>query len=251
MFTEHPEITTPGDSTVIWRYMSIEKYLSLLVTRKLFLCRTDKFEDPWEAVWPRQQLQRFLESKSKEDRDAGEEAKQFLVGHNRSCLFVHCWHANKVESAAMWDLYSSRKSGVAIRTTVGAIKRAIEDDPDDVLIGQVNYIDYDDEKINVPWMTLAPAFLKRSSFSHENEIRVVKRHYPLGEINSLGIREVDFSKVKESMSLEVDLGWLLSSVYFSPVMDKWLVESLIDVSKNYGLDERIFKQSNLYDAFVI
>lgn len=251
MYLEHSDITTPADSTVIWRYMSIEKYLSLLVTKQLFLCRTDKFEDPWEAVWPRSQLQRFLESKIREGNESQEEAKKFLVEQNRSCVFAHCWHANKVESAAMWDLYSSRKSGIAIRTTVGAMKRAIEDDPDEVLIGQVNYIDYDDDTFTIPWMTLAPAFLKRKSFAHEHEVRVVKRHYPIGGLNALGIREIDFSKVRTNMSLVVDLGWLLSSVYFSPVMDKWLVDSLIDVSKKYGVDERVFKQSELYDSFVI
>jgi len=234
----------------VWRYMSIDKYLSLLVTRELFLCRVDSFEDPWEGVWPKKQLDKFLDSKKVDEADSPGEIKRFFLEHNRKCMFVHCWHVNESESAAMWDLYSSRKSGVAIKTTVGAIKRSLDED-DDVFIGAVKYIDYDDETETIPWMTMAPAFIKRKSFSHENEVRVMRRHYPLGGINDKGFRVVEFNDALPCMTLKVDLAWLISNVYFSPTMDPWLVKSLIDISKKYGIDDRVFKQSNLYDAFVL
>ncbi|MGS0737839.1 hypothetical protein ACVBEG_15120 [Pseudomonas sp. GG8] len=250
MYKEHDDISTPVDATVIWRYMSIEKYLSLLVSQELFLCRVDGFDDPWEGVWPRKQLDKYLRSIDKASQDESNELKRFMLEHNRKCMFVHCWHANNSESAAMWDLYSSRESGVAIRSTVGRIKDSL-DGEGDVFIGSVEYIDYDDETITIPWMTLAPAFLKRASFTHENEVRLMCRHYPLSSKNSDGVRAVIFDDALSYMTLKVNVNTLISDVYLSPTMEPWLASTLIEISKKYGVDKGVFKQSKLYDGFVL
>lgn len=45
-------IVQPIDSDFIWKYMNLEKFVSLLDTRSLFFTRADKFEDPYEGFTP-------------------------------------------------------------------------------------------------------------------------------------------------------------------------------------------------------
>ena len=33
--------------------MNLDKLLAMLCDRSLFMCRLDKFRDPWEGVWPK------------------------------------------------------------------------------------------------------------------------------------------------------------------------------------------------------
>lgn len=47
-----PGITTPEDTACLWRYMSFEKFVSLLATKTLFFTRADKFDDPFEGFTP-------------------------------------------------------------------------------------------------------------------------------------------------------------------------------------------------------
>lgn len=235
MYAEHPEFSTPEDSTVIWKYMSVEKYLSLLSTGHLHLCRLDKFEDLWEGVWPRGY-------------------KEFAVGRDaitqaKTCLFVNCWHSNNHESAAMWDLYAKKDSGIAIRTTVGQLKASFLG-ASEFYIGKVNYVDFsthfETSLINV----LVPALLKRASFEHEKEIRILELALSHDESGFDQYGNYSYKQGYESRSCKVSLVELLRSVYFSPAMPVWMSHALIDVSSKYGLASDRFIQSTLYDDFV-
>ena len=47
MYIEHPDFEQPKDeSTKVWRYMDISKFLSLLETSSLYFTRSDKFIRP-------------------------------------------------------------------------------------------------------------------------------------------------------------------------------------------------------------
>lgn len=236
MYEEHEDIDTPGDEVVIWRYMSIDKYIHLLDTSLLYMCRADKFEDPWEAVWP--------------DGYFGaipDEMQTFLY-KQRGFIFVNCWHENTYESAAMWDLYGTRHSGIAIKTTVGSLKRAIHGEHR-LYIGRVEYIDYSAHVPKALANDFTPGLLKRHSFSHEKEIRIlsvntsgsVKRENPGGSwYMEPGLAH---------MTCKVDLSCLLEEVFFSPSMPGWLSDALINVSSKYDVRTK-FRKSNLYDAKV-
>ena len=61
---DHPDFLAPPGETIIWRYMSFTKLLSLLTTRSLFLASLDELrkEDPFEGIPPNinRQLSREL-----------------------------------------------------------------------------------------------------------------------------------------------------------------------------------------------
>ena len=45
MYKTHKDFTTPNRKTIIWRYMSLSKFLSLINNEELYFARHDKFFD--------------------------------------------------------------------------------------------------------------------------------------------------------------------------------------------------------------
>src|SRR5579885_861214 len=113
VYKEHRDFPTPPDDTMIWRYMSMSKFLSLLISRSLYLTQCDRLEDPFEGTLPRN-------STPDERRDA---AKM------RHMMYVNCWYMNEHESAAMWKLYSAAGDGIAVQSTIGRLKRCFVEAP--------------------------------------------------------------------------------------------------------------------------
>jgi hypothetical protein len=52
MFINDKNIKLPEDpDTVVWKYLDLSKFVDLLLYRKLFLSRSDKFEDQYEGTF--------------------------------------------------------------------------------------------------------------------------------------------------------------------------------------------------------
>lgn len=173
--------------TIIWRYMPLDKYIDLLYRKELFLCRLDKLEDPQEGSWTKQEI-----DKSPWPEDAIQEFKEWS--------FINCWHLNKVESAAMWELYSSKNAGIAIKTTIGKLKNSLKEDSKRLHIGKVNYVDnyIDDLEYSLPQDSnrltmLGPVFKKRKSFLHENRSASCLLDYRTSSalLRKSGLRKID------------------------------------------------------------
>lgn len=229
MYEQDRDAETPPDGEIIWRYMSLDKYIDLIYRKELFLCRLDKFVDPWEGTWTKQEKKTV--PPWGEDDTVLQEFKKFS--------FINCWHMNQYESAAMWDLYSSKDAGIAIKTTIEKLKESLKEESEDLHIGKVQYEDnYDDVEQcilgNSDLPTLAPVFRKRKSFEHEKEVRLVfwtTDHKPF-------------------YYAKVDLRELFDYVYLSPTMEDWLVESIKGISKKFGIEENLFIKSDLYNQNV-
>ncbi|UOV01697.1 DUF2971 domain-containing protein [Pseudoxanthomonas mexicana] len=236
MFQMHPAIDTPADETILWRYMNLERFLALLHARALYLARLDSFVDPWEGVWPNTVVQ-ALKSEAGEFSHYGtilEAAAKLKYGS-----FVSCWHASSTESAALWDLYSG-KSGVAIRSTVKALKRALSF-PASFFIGSVRYLDFDKEAVPVGNMLVLP-FLKRKSFEHEKEVRVLYWDPKRVDWNNPEAGE-------SGIAMEVDPAVLIDEVYLSPASPDWLLKPLEELCVKFGFDVPVIR-SSLYDKQV-
>jgi hypothetical protein len=50
MYTNDKNIKLPDDETVVWKYLDLSKFVDLLLYRKLFMSRSDKFEDNMRAL---------------------------------------------------------------------------------------------------------------------------------------------------------------------------------------------------------
>ncbi|HEV8387910.1 MAG TPA: DUF2971 domain-containing protein [Nitrososphaera sp.] len=262
----YPAVVPPADDTKVWRYMDFAKFVSILDRKELFFCRADKFDDPLEGTTPafnrkiRMELyqKHYPDTKKEQLEDMFSQFDAFLT-QRRSKVLVNAWHMNEVESAAMWDLYSQRNSGIAIQTNYRRLSDSLDkSNSDEIYIGMVKYIDFNRE-----WMDEGnlhyPFLHKRKSFEHEKELRAFT------ELPVEGVRHVipdhgepydeivkDKSDPKQKTEngkyVTVDVDKLIEFVYVSPRAPKWLGDLVKGVVARYGLRQDQIINSDLYSV---
>ena len=213
-------VQPPSNGFVIWRYMDLPKFLVMLEQRSLYFALLREFEDKWEAVISRG-LSRGIQSVSGATSGTVIKNYQEVFEH----LGINCWYTGPDESIAMWRLYTSSEYGLAIKSTVGHLKRALEEAREAVLIGQVEYRDHTD----APSEVLTPAIVspfsavlqKRTCYKHDCEIRAITQvdldcqsGIPAGTVN------LDICS-RHGTLLPVDLQVLIQSVTTGPRFPKW------------------------------
>ena len=224
----------PEDDSVIWRFLDLAKFISLLKDKALFMTRADKFEDQFEgavcALGDSDKYDEALKAYYSECLDGKPVSEQLIKNEHyaiqmiRKNSFMNCWFEGTYESIAMWRLYASGKDakGVAIKTTVGRLKKAIGRY---VEIGRVDYIDY--SKV---WPNANEAlWRKRLSFDYEHEVRV-------RIITEGGLSPTP----PEFMMLPVNLDEMIESVYVSPMAETWFKNVVVDLLEKYGLNKQVF-----------
>ena len=196
-----------GD-TVLWRYMSLDKFIDLVSKNHLFFSplafymKTDPFEGFLPAVCLEADSGMFkglfddaapvmdivrklcLESGQAEHGAALKALEHTFESAKTApsrffplimrAVTVNCWHANRYESEAMWRLYSDNGKSVAVETTVDALAAAIQarDSQHLVHIHPVKYVDFFDKTLQPKDCVVGGhrvPLLKRKSYQHENE----------------------------------------------------------------------------------
>ena len=207
--------TRPGDKATLWRYMDFPRFISILENRTLFFCPSNQLGDPLEgSLTMAQQFKRWSDEGS-HTIEALEHSDAFIESQ-RQRFFVSCWHLSKCESNAMWKIYSHLHKGVAIRSTVGRLKRSITGFSGTVYIGSV---DYSEKAANHKSM-LSRLFLKRKSFAYEKEFRA-------GIVG----KDIDGGV---GLTATVDPNKLILSVELPPFCEEWLNKLVKQLLKRYG-----------------
>ena len=120
MYVNSSNITLPSDETIIWKYLDLSKFLDMLLSKQLFMSRSDKFEDQYEGT--------FSEPTFEEIRKISADNPRFLDFYksHREKVTISSWHINEYESFAMWQIFTQNTEGLAIQTTIGRLKKALE-----------------------------------------------------------------------------------------------------------------------------
>ncbi|WP_257131536.1 DUF2971 domain-containing protein [Bacillus cereus] len=244
--------------------MDFAKLVSLLSNESLYLCRSDKFRDVFEGrlfglenvkkVLENQNLRMDNEYVSEDYNDLGG-GKSFVFGSYdkyskvkletaefiRKNVFVNCWHLNEEQSAAMWGLYVKSGEGIAAQTTFGRVKRSLDCCGKDIYIGKVEYIDHL-KKENYIGDKILPFFMKRLSFKHEDEVRVVYL-----ALDEKGFWD-DATKYEDmhGINLKVDLNELIESIYISPDAPSWFASMAEVILEKFNIDAKVI-HSKLYE----
>lgn len=149
----------------------------------------------------------------------------------RQWTYINCWHMNEYESAAMWKLYAKGDEAVAIQTTY---KNVIDSLPDNVFVGLVQYIDYEND-----WLPEGNSFFpfmhKRRSFAHEMEVRVVHQVLPKSK---KGI-QIDATNEVLGIRITVDLDLLIEKIYVSPTSPTWYLNLVKEVLSIYEIAKTV------------
>ena len=220
----------PPLEAALWRYMDFTKFVSLLEKSELFFARADKLGDPFEG---------FIPTNNRKDLEAEEKSMyNALSAELRRFTFISCWHESAHESDAMWKIYSSANSGIAIITTCAALVRSFRTN-EQMHLGKVRYIDYNSDSEQIPgpqddW--LSAYFHKRRNFAHEQEVRVIIQHVPHAAIlNNLENLSTDLRVWGPGFGCEVDLAELIQEVVIDPSAPGWLLELVNLVTERYDL----------------
>jgi len=211
--------------------------------QELYFARLHELGDPWEGARPLRLAKRLVEMVG----ESGPMYDYYRIAASQAV--VSCWHENEYESVAMWRLYTSGSEGVAVKTTIGRLKRSLAGEPRAITIGRVQYIDHidhgiDDDGLAPEIDTLSPIFCKRRSFEHEREVRVVIAVPDERELRNavaqippaLGqASAVSSSLGDRGLAVPVDMPALVKNIVVSPQFPPWAMEALQRVVDRSGL----------------
>lgn len=233
MYVPDPHIKLPLDrDTVVWKYLDLSKFVDLLLYRKLFMSRSDKFEDQYEGT--------FSEPTFEEIRKLSAGNPGFLDFYKtrRKNIVVSSWHLNEYESFAMWQIFTQKNEGLAIQSTLARLQRALDNERTyEQHIGAVNYIDY--KKEYIPFEnSFFPFLFKRKSFVYEREIRI--------------ITDVTAHRLTIDNGLKIDVGIenLIEKIYIHPKSENWYKNLVIELVKRLGFDFSIEKSDLESDILI-
>jgi len=241
----------------IWRYIDLQKYVSLLATRSLYFPRPSSFHDPYEGWLPKSHIAAYAQMSQNfiDQHDAlrgqvaalypGADLAPFNAGidanletyiaHARTMLTetaerfgVSCWHRGDYESESMWRAYPAEC--VAIESTVGRLADAARHDKT-ITISAVRYADFENDPIEKGHREYL-LFMKRKSFAHEQELRACA-FLGVGTGGAL---------------LLYDLDGLVAQIHISPRATPAFRQSVIDISAGtIGTLNKPILASRLYE----
>ncbi|MCM0668454.1 hypothetical protein [Flavobacterium tyrosinilyticum] len=233
MYLKNPNIKLPDDSdTIVWKYLDLSKFLDLLLSKKLFMSRSDKFEDQYEGT--------FSEPTYEEIKKLAADNTEFLNYYktHREKVAISSWHINEYESFAMWQIFTKNNEGLAIQSTIGRLQKAVKPENNfDQFIGEVNYIDY--KKEYIPFDDLFFPFLfKRKSFQYEREVRI------LSDTSKSDI------KLNDGLKINVDINQLIEKIYIHPKSENWYKKLVIELVERLGFGFEIEKSDLESDILI-
>ena len=233
MYLDNPNIKLPEDpETIVWKYLELSKFLDLLLSKKLFMSRSDKFEDQYEGT--------FSEPTFEEIRKLSIDNPDFLNYYktHREKVAISSWHINEYESFAMWQIFTQNSEGLAIQSTIGRLQKALQPEEHfQQYIGEVNYIDY--KKEYIPFDDLFFPFLyKRKSFQYEREVRIIS------DVTQNNL------KLNDGLKINVDVNLLIEKIYIHPKSENWYKNLVIQLVAKLGFDISIEKSDLESDILI-
>lgn len=274
--------------TVLWRYVSLDKFIHLLDSNTLFLAPLSFFKnsDPLEGYLPRKfhmrsvnhfrRMKSDLNTEVNERRASNEQPLYEMMGNEmeewqknssnklsamnekvrkRPCIC--CWYESKFESEAMWKLYGDNGKSVAIKTTVGALEESIISEPNEYLVhlDKIRYLNFDDpdialENLGLDGIQYASMLLKRKEFEHENEVRLFHVPCIMDTLNTNNIFNDYWSKYEIlPRSINVNVTKLIRKIIISPYIGEPYISSVKAICEKFGIDSNLVRQSRLLEEY--
>jgi hypothetical protein len=233
------------EDAVIWRFMSLWKFRDLMASEELYFRRADLFSDESEGLPPEQYVIRAggLNAYDLSDRTKLNDQLGFIA-QNRESYYISCWYLFREETLDMWAAYG--ESGVAVCSTYGLLKSALQDFLDAVQVGLVRY---DTTHFGMHFNVLEFIMTKQPQYSRECEVRALlnipdplaggSRH--VGLDNAIYARPLDMNPrnpwVPDGKRRRVSLRALLTGIVISPWAEPDDLEEIRTWAKSKGLGE--------------
>lgn len=234
-YYKHPDLLLFDDASVIWRYMELQRFQSMLEENSIFFSRADKQTDELEGEYPEGMLaeleRRFGDGIPSDDGNIYTFREWHTQKEIRSRL-ISCWSVGATESRRMWTEYTHSKESIAVCSTIGRLKNCFHDRIEPVVwIGKVRYGKKENRlpnsifKWNVNFW-LYPFFAKRDSYRWESEVRAI--------VNLALRKQAQLAHSQNGCYVKADLQILIDSVYVHPQSPERLIGQVRAKLANYG-----------------
>lgn len=231
----------PEKDHVIWRYISLDKYLDLLLTESIKFTQVDIAADQLEIALMLNTLEKSGKLIGKEYIKDG---ANFHVDILRKSHYISCWTGKDHECRSLWFAYlGESRIGVAIKTTVGKLIQSID-------WGEFGFdyrkVDYRNVFENTEELQVNTTLLnvKAPAYASESEIRfTINKNLiekPSGELSELNPpRQVPIESLPKVISLKVDLVKLIDEVWLSPYCQSWQLETIKSLTDKLAPDANL------------
>jgi hypothetical protein len=253
-------VIAPMENEIIWRYLSLEKFKSMLERKAVFFCRADRFSDPFEGSVPKREANyRFIEQErianhNRQPLNLAQAIKNELGTKETHKMLkwlytVNCWRIGESEADFMWRLYLKSNFGVAIKSNIKSIIQAFSETPENILISKVRYIDYDNDiwyhPIEFPYGNynfITPLFHKRKEYLHETELRLLhKVDEAEGDENYWTKQEFE-----KGVFIDISINHLIDEIVLPPTSDYYIEDKVKELLNDFSLDKPV-RKSKLSD----
>lgn len=204
----------PPSNQRLWRYVDLWKFESMLQDSALYFRRADKLPDAGEGRLSKEGVRGTLRSQIEFNAAYNIAPQSYAIdvkAHEitRGCMFINCWNIAEDEDPRMWAEYTTSERSIVMSTTFDQLLAAMF--PDHLLASRVKYVDDDTPRAEFSHTT--PFFYKDTSFSFENELRLVR---PLISGEQVSVDdEKDFGKL-----VRVDVPRLIDRIVMQRNMPK-------------------------------
>lgn len=218
---------------MLWRYFKPSRFTEFLSTGKIYFAAarefTDKFEGATAVLAPD-----FPEDPRFKGLSQTDQAFEQL----RRLTKISCWHIERDESAAMWQLYADAGKGVAVRTSVARLLEAIRPffaegakEPEDLYYGSVRYVNL--LKVRISIHSMHRFFHKHRAFSSEKEFRLA---ISLAMAEEFGVRVP-----ARGILVDICPDHLIDRIYIGPYVSAKRQAELVEEIRRSGFHERVAK----------
>ena len=234
---DHYIFSLPDENQIqtVWRYIDFWKFKDLLESSELYLASIQKMGDEHEAEVPEVLRKGFVEyARETKGEDYAEGLKKVLEPSlsTKKTTYLSSWNNQENESFALWKLYTSDRSAIAINSNIDRLKDTFRNETTHTqYIGQILY--HDGINYSFRGNLFDPVMHKWNYYEFEKEIRVVTS-FPAASIFALDTHP-------EGIRLKVDLDILLDSIYLAPNATEAEFIKVKELLDGKGLQKEIFR----------
>ncbi|KLF69258.1 hypothetical protein YA38_15460 [Klebsiella aerogenes] len=261
--------------------MSLDKFIHMIDSRTIFLSPISYFKnsDPLEGYLPKKfhmdmenTLRSMRDSLRSDYGDMPDEMKSWMREWNaisdlrmelmkektRDRQSICCWYESQFESEAMWKLYGDNGKSIAIKTTVGALKKSIESEGNDnmVYLDRIKYLDFDDIDLNKEMLwennrAIASILFKRKEYEHEKEVRLYHKpdEYDLLDPQHTMLTDYWERYTIKPYFINININEMIQDVVISPFVSEPYESSVKAICSKYELNNCKVYKSALLDKY--
>ena len=243
----------------IFKYLSLEKFLDILINKRLYLTRINLWEDKYEGF----PIDRIFKYVIEIDlyRKLEKELPNFAELFSRSaknCIYAQSWTWTPYESEAMWKIYGMKSSCLRVKVALKDIKeatitsfkaRGFREPPN------FYRVIYDNDFNNLPGIIEGKTEIivndktfcqkKRKAYQHENEYRVsitsndfIEKISDATIVDDIKNFNITISNKIEYFDYNPDC---IKQVRFDPRLNENMEEILKSIIKIYGYNIPVAK----------